>query len=304
MAEETSAQIFHLHQAPKKRPLTSAERGRAFRQRQREKKHANLLEKNTGSADRNVCERPANASMPSAENAPAGRPNVANAVRSWSAASALLTIAAVGLAAVGLSMNAWFARSMGATETAGWLFLAIGVAADLAALALPSCVMRLWNARQRGAALAGWAIWAVTFLFAMTAGIGFASTNISDVALARASRITPAIITAQTALSDAMTARDRECRGGVGRFCRERESTVLDRRQALDAAIRSVEQTADPQSEAAVKLVAWVSSGSLRPSGDDFGMLRIALLALLPQIGGVLLMLGRNSQSGGSGVGC
>jgi len=31
----------------------------------------------------------------------------------------------------------------------------------------------------------------------------------------------------------------------------------------------------------------------LRPSGDDFIMLRLILLALLPQIGGILLMVGR-----------
>jgi hypothetical protein len=37
------------------------------------------------------------------------------------------------------------------------------------------------------------------------------------------------------------------------------------------------------------------SDGTVRPSGDDFAMLRLALLALLPQIGGVLLMLARAS---------
>jgi hypothetical protein len=76
----------------------------------------------------------------------------------------------------------------------------------------------------------------------------------------RASRVTPAVTAAQTALSDAMTARDRECKGGVGKYCREREQAVVDRRQALDAAMQAVAQTADPQAVAAVKLVghrAW-----------------------------------------------
>jgi hypothetical protein len=71
----------------------------------------------------------------------------------------------------------------------------------------------------------------------------------------RASRVTPAVTAAQTALSDAMTARDRECKGGVGKYCREREQAVVDRRQALDAAMQAVAQTADPQAVAAVKLV-------------------------------------------------
>jgi hypothetical protein len=41
-----------------------------------------------------------------------------------------------------------------------------------------------------------------------------------------------------------------------------------------------------PLSDAAIKLVAWATHGVLRPSGDDFAMLRLVLLALLPQIGG------------------
>jgi hypothetical protein len=83
------------------------------------------------------------------------------------------------------------------------------------------------------------------FAFVVTAGIGFASLNIADVTLARGSRVTPAVVTAQASLDDAMTARDRECGHGVGKFCREREQAVSDRRGALDAAMRGVEHTDD-----------------------------------------------------------
>jgi hypothetical protein len=139
----------------------------------------------------------------------------------------------------------------------------------------------------------------MTFVFAVTAGIGFASVNITDVTAARASRVTPAITAAQSALSDAMSARDRECKNGVGKYCREREAAVAERRQILDSAMTSVGQTADPQTNAAVKLVAWISQGMLRPSNDDFAMLRLVLLALLPQIGGILLMVSRSAMRPG-----
>jgi hypothetical protein len=210
-----------------------------------------------------------------------------------SAASWMLVAAAFGLAAVGITMNGWFARSLGSSDLAGWLFLAVGVAADCVALAVPSCAARMWGQRQRVTAVAGWAVWAVSFAFAVMAGIGFASINITDVTMARASRVTPAITSAQTALTDAMTARDRECRSGTGKFCREREMQVVDRRHMLDAASAKVEGAADPQTEAAVRAVIWLSGGILKPTMEDFGMLRLILLAMLPQIGGVLLMLGR-----------
>jgi hypothetical protein len=98
---------------------------------------------------------------------------------------------------------------------------------------------------------------------------------------------------AQAGLSDAMTARDRECASGLGKNCRAREEAVAERRQALDAALRSVEQAADPQTLAAVRIVTWATLGTVKPSGDDFAMLRLILLALLPQLGGILLMVGR-----------
>jgi hypothetical protein len=213
-----------------------------------------------------------------------------------SAASIILTVAALGLAAVGICMNAWYAWSLGASEVAGVLFTAVGVASDMVALVMPSVAVMAWQGKRWGAALAGWLVWILTLAFALSAGIGFASINISDTVTARASRTTPAVTAAQTTLDDAIASRDRECRGGVGRYCREREQAVVDRRQALDAAMQTVAQAADPQALAAIKLVAWISHGAISPSENDFDMLRLALLCLLPQLAGVLIMVGRGSK--------
>ena len=92
-----------------------------------------------------------------------------------------------------------------------------------------------------------------------------------------------------------MAARDWECKGGVGKFCREREAAVVERRQILDSAMTAVGLAVDPQADAAIKLVTWVSHSLFRPAAEDFAMLRLVLLALLPQIGGMLIMVGRNS---------
>ena len=309
MADDTIASVIPLRQARlKKRDRKAPGRAKASRSRKRAPKAAGVTgdeAESSSSASLLPAEflippefLPANdvVAEPSAAPPTIPRPPIEAAIRSRrQLAPVLLSIAALALAGVGVTINGWFARSLGSSDIAGWLFLAIGVAADLVALVMPSCAAGLWQRGQRATATLGWAVWLMTFVFAVTAGIGFASTNITDVTTARASRITPAVANARGALTDAMSARDRECKSGVGKFCREREATVAQRRQMLDAAVASVAQAADPQSDAAIKLVTWASGGMLRPTAEDFAMLRLVLLALLPQIGGILLLVGRHS---------
>jgi len=307
MADETIASIIPLHAPMKKRAKRAA--GRNATSRRRRKKAAVAAEELESPSSASLLPSeflippeflPANDVVAEPAVAPPQPPatsqrNEAVTPARVHLASILLSIAALALAAVGITINGWFARSLGSSDVAGWLFLAVGVAADLVALVMPSCAAGLWQCGQRVTALVGWAVWVMTFVFAVTAGIGFASTNISDVTIARASRVTPAIANAQGALSDAMAARDRECKSGVGKFCREREAAVVERRQILDSAVASVGQTADAQSDAAIKLVTWISGGMLRPTLEDFAMLRLVLLALLPQIGGILLLVARHA---------
>lgn len=308
MAEDTTAFVIPLHQASRKRKDKAASpRAKAPRRRKKQEAKAatvtgieppspeSLIPPEFLSAGGTLAE-PAVAqdlSGPGKPTATRVAPGAPVMPLRHHIAPVLLAIAALALACVGITINGWYARSLGSSDVAGWLFLAVGAAADVVALVMPSCAASLWRARERVTAMVGWSVWLMTFVFAVTAGIGFASTNISDVTQARASRVTPAVTTAQAALADAMAARDRECKGGVGKFCREREAAVADRRQLLDAAMSSVEKIADPQTDAAIKLVTWTSRGLLRPTPDDFAMLRLVLLALLPQIGGILLLVGR-----------
>jgi hypothetical protein len=309
MADDTAVSIIPLRQIPLKKREKKATRAKASRPRKKRAKVDDSLDDEAGSFS-SAALLPSEFLIPPeflqadepASESPVTRPAVITPESNESVPRArrpltaiLLAVAASALAVVGITINGWFARSLGSSDVAGWLFLAVGVAADLVALVMPSCAAGLWQTGQRATALVGWAIWLMTFVFAVTAGIGFASTNITDVTAARASRVTPAIASAQGALTDAMAARDRECKSGVGKFCREREAAVAERRQVLDTAVASVGQTADPQSDAAIKLLTWVSGGMLRPAREDFAMLRLVLLALLPQIGGILLLVGRHS---------
>ena len=313
MAEDATASVIPLHQVPSEPKANDAKRTRAkrakgSRKRKPQKAKAVVPEEALAPGD---AETPSSESFIPAEYVSAdwimAEPSVAQAspvTRQTiepaapprrSVVAILLSVAAIALAGAGVLMNGWFAWTLGSSDAASWLFLAVGMAADMVALAMPSCAAILWRGGHPATALVGWAVWLMTFAFAVTAGIGFASTNITDVTLARASRITPAVVTAQSALNDAMTARDRECKGGVGKFCREREAAVAERRQILDVAMTSVGRTADPQTEAAIKVVSWISHGLVRPAPEDFVMLRLVLLALLPQIGGILLLVGRRA---------
>jgi hypothetical protein len=294
MADDQPASVISLHQPQRKQPKTAAERARDCRARKNAKKLAEAVATDTAVTPpgdppppQHVVDSPRKPALITTITPIAPSDHKIHAT--------VLQIAALALAAVGITMNGWFARSLGSSEIAGWLFLAIGVASDLVALAIPACAVQQWHAGNRATATVAWVIWFMPFVFAVTAGIGFASVNITDVTLARASRETPAIVTARNDLADAVTARDRECAGGVGRFCRQRADAVTERRRALEAAMRDVVQTADPQTEAATRIVTWVTGGLLKPTGDDFAMVRLVLLALLPQIGGVALLIGREA---------
>jgi hypothetical protein len=324
MGDDSTASTISHHET--RRPKTGAERQRAYRQRKRQQRHtalATLLPEPAAEvlpSDQPVTSAvalPVTSNVTVTPVTPGASPvtpdvtavtltialpfpNVTHVPESHrqvtggrSISSYGLTAAALALAGVGLTMNGWFARTLGSTDLAGWLFLAVGVASDFVALAVPTTAIQLWQARQRVTATVAWLVWSMTFVFAVTSGIGFASVNIADVTLTRASRVTPAVTIAQDALRDAVASRNRECAGGVGRFCREREQAVTDRQRTLDSALNSVEQAADPQTDAAAKIVAWFTGGTAKPTADGFAKLRLMLLALLPQIGGILLMIGR-----------
>jgi hypothetical protein len=205
-----------------------------------------------------------------------------------------LTVVAIGMLGVGITINAWFARSLGSTEFAGWLFLALGIVSDSAAFILPRQAEWLWRQRRPLASGMAWGLWAVTFAFALIASAGFASINIADVTTARAARTSPAIELAQRKLDAATAAVQAECRR-VGPLCHARQAEQRQALADLAAGQAAVEAGADPQVAKAAQLVAWLTPW--RPNADDLAMVRLALLALLPQLGGLVLLVARHSIS-------
>jgi hypothetical protein len=98
----------------------------------------------------------------------------------------VLFLAALGLTAVGLVMNARFAASFGQTAEAALLLAGIGLAVDLLAVTLPSVGVQLWHRRSILHAVATWTIWLGVLVLTLLAAMGFASTNIGDAVAGRA----------------------------------------------------------------------------------------------------------------------
>jgi len=207
-----------------------------------------------------------------------------------------LTILAYGLALVGLGINAWFAWNRGTDLMDKMLFASLGLIAEGILFYLPARAAEVWRQRHFGAFAFAVVLWPFLFTFALTNSLGFASLNLTDVAIARAERVTPEVALTQRTADTLKKSREDECRKR-GDKCRQLEQDERNALADLRTAQAKVSQTADPQVDAAAKLVAWVSIGRLTPSPEDFGMLRLFLLTLLPQVGGVVLMVARSQRS-------
>src|SRR5215469_14235610 len=132
MADDTSVSVIPLHQVPQKRKAkTGAERAKAYRQRKKTSavsaappSSEHLVPLDSPSADSANAALLGPSGMRQLESAPAPTVSLHPVARlRRSIAPVLLSTAALALAGVGITMNGWFARSLGSTD-AGWLFLA------------------------------------------------------------------------------------------------------------------------------------------------------------------------------------
>src|SRR5262245_47036650 len=160
----------------------------------------------------------------------------------------VLTLAALGLAVVGLTVNTRFAASFGQTAEAAMLLAAIGLTIDLLAIVLPSAGAQFWHDRHIVAAAAAWAIWLIALGMTLLAAVGFAATNIGD-GVAGRSRL--------VAEASALTA-------DVARLRAER-TTIAEQRSA--ATIEAEIQRAQPAAAAVWRQTAGCSDVTLAASG-------------------------------------
>jgi hypothetical protein len=172
------------------------------------------------------------------------------------------------------------------------------------AIVLPSAAVALWWNCRRILSASAWVVWGLAASMAMLASLGFASLHLGDTAAARTAIIATATVAADQrsstieaarAAADAATkSRVAEC-GRRGPLCRDLEHVERTRMSELAAAIALPVPPAatitdgDPQVTGAVRLAQWIG---LSVTATDVGNLRLALMALLPNLAGLVLCFG------------
>ena len=114
------------------------------------------------------------------------------------------------------------------------------------------------------------------------------------------------IPTTEQVVTAATVARDQEC-GRVGENCRRRVAelatalrykALTDRAAEIDVEIATLTDklvslptvtSADPQIDAAVAVIAWLSRGSFAPAASAIEMPRLLGVAAMPILGGLLI---------------
>lgn len=213
---------------------------------------------------------------------------------------AVLAVVALAIGALALVINAQAGWRFGVTPLAAVTFAGLALAADLLAIVLPAAAVSLWVGRRHGLAAAAWATWVVACALAILASVGFVELHTGDTAAGRGAVVatstaleaqrSAAIAAAQLVLTTAAKQRESEC-AVRGARCRDREADERIALAALNTAIAAPIPVAstiaapDPQVTAALRLTTWAG---LKLTSDDVLNLRLILMALLPNIAGLV----------------
>lgn len=212
---------------------------------------------------------------------------------SWKANIPLMVLAYI-LFLLTLGVNATVAWDKGTTIIDKGIMASLGAVFEAMLFFLPSQATSLWIQHRFVSSIFACILSAFLFVSALLGSLAFASLNLTDTTTVRAERITPAVFDAQRKLDGLSSYRDAEC-VRVGDKCRQAVKDVQVASQALTEARQAVLATADPQIASAAKLVSWVSADRFHLSADDFAMLRLFLLTILPQLGGLVLMVAKRA---------
>jgi len=222
----------------------------------------------------------------------------------WPGVATVLVAVAICIAFLAIIINGQAGWRLGGTPLASVTFAGLAVAADLLAITLPTAAVSLWHVKRPGVAGLAWLTWTLAATLTTLSSVGYVELHTSDTAAGRRAIVATSaavtdqraagVATAQLAANAAQKAREAECEIR-GPRCRERETDERTALTSLAAAIAvpipaaATIADADPQVTAALRLVRWAG---LKLTTDDIVNLRLALMAILPNIAGLVLAFG------------
>jgi len=176
----------------------------------------------------------------------------------------------------------------GATDLAGYIFLALGTLSDVAAAANSPAGLRLWIARRQtrfpdrlGNLCDDVSHRDLQMVWGLPRPTGRCDAGAGA---SRERRLVRDCADCRSAMRWLLSGIEN-AEGGIGRFCRERETTVVSAIAPWRRRVMRPLAVADPQAEAATRLVAWLSGGFLADrTGDDFSMVRLFSFTVLAQV--------------------
>jgi hypothetical protein len=135
----------------------------------------------------------------------------------------------------------------------------------------------------------------ILFAFAVTNSLRMASITTVDATQARAERTTITTTQAKSDLDRALERQSRDCGPGLAKSksCALAQAGVAQAQGDRRAAAESVRSTARPESADFARLVEWASFGALHVTESAYDMLWLLLRTLVPQLGGLVLLLAR-----------
>ena len=214
---------------------------------------------------------------------------------------AVLALISFGVIALALFINGQTGWHFGTSSLASMTFMGLAIAGDVLAFVLPATVVALWHGRRRRLASMALLTCVAVSMLAVLNTLGFVELHTTDTAAGRQAIVTTAsastdrrnatITAAQLALTTAAKQREAEC-AVRGARCRDREADERATLAALNAAVAvpipaaATIADADPQITATLRLANWAG---LKLTATDVVNLRLVLMALLPNIAGLVL---------------
>lgn len=253
---------------------------------------ADLQNTELQSSDTKVVDLPIEVAKPRIADTKVEKPRVEKPVQTLpKTIRILLILLTSALFLVTLACNASFTYDRASNPNYKLLLACLGGLFESILFLLPTLAIFLWQGKiiQKCCSVFVWITGIPLLAIVLLSSLGFASTNLSE---SNAGKVEhdPTVIAAKAGLDAAVVVAKQEC-VKLGPVCRQRQDEEIKARQAVTEATNNVRAAADSMATAVSTVVSWVSAGRYKPTPDDIATIWLILIAVSPQLCGIVLAL-------------